>query len=570
MNRSIIEQLIEEELNKRYNNNRISELRDRVNKINSYGKNISKVGDFLGNDKISAFGNNIQNGTSAVNNVLNKPSQYAQNAVGNGISKAGNYFTNQLNAEGFGNALSNVGNYLTSNAAATGAGTTAGTVAAENAAAGLGAEAAGTAATTAGTTAATTAGTEAGATAGGSALGGSVAGGPIAWIAALAAMALTGANRKRAKSSNSNTKKLAEASIDESDNQTAQAYQNAGQLAAQSSPMIGGLTGGAANAQNENSFPQTLEQFQKSLKDVGWDDNTINAAMNGLNLGNKDMSDYINAYNSSAADGQQIRIPQSAEEIELARNGNFNTKSQQSGEVSVNDGEGWLNKLANGLEDLRKGYKENRENAFNPDNLRPNDDKNKMTRTGEFLGSLARIAQTPAAQGLIAGGLSALLTGNLGYGLKNGYNYANQRAMSNIYNKALKEQGIDVPESMWTNTNKDSMNALLEPKYKNEKMELDKLYKNYMIDKMQKDLENKQRDLDIKEYKAKHGTTVTHVSTGGGSKRGGSRSGGTKGTGNTSSTNERYVKMLAPNNKVYNVPESQIKRYKAAGGKIVG
>jgi len=44
--------------------------------------------------------------------------------------------------------------------------------------------------------------------------------------------------------------------------------------------------------------------------------------------------------------------------------------------------QGIFNKLANGLGDFLTGYKDNRENGFDPNNLRPVDNKGFMQRIG--------------------------------------------------------------------------------------------------------------------------------------------------------------------------------------------
>ena len=94
------------------------------------------------------------------------------------------------------------------------------------------------------------------------------------------------------------------------------------------------------------------------------------------------------------------------------------------------------------------------------------------------------------------------------------------------------------------------------------KDEVDKEYKENRAKALQ-------QNANTNEYKAKNGTTVTHVSMGGGKKTGG-KTVTSASTKSVTNVKEAVVKMQAPNGKVYLVPESQIKRYKAAGGKIVG
>lgn len=204
--------------------------------------------------------------------------------------------------------------------------------------------------------------------------------------------------------------------------------------------------------------------------------------------------------------------------------------NMQTGSVSENNTEkvknGLLSKFMNGVSDFAKGYQENRNTGYSPDNfnqerfagqtttytpnqqlvdyqnsLRDNQDfikwannaqkdkeavlndiangknggyapidewikanpdalkpvaniqttytgkeKGKMARFGEGVGTLARMLQNPNFQGLVAGGLGTVLTGNPLYGLGLGYKMANQRAMSEAYRNILKQNGINVPD----------------------------------------------------------------------------------------------------------------------------
>ena len=471
MDSDLLYKILLEEVSKQ--NNNYSDLRGKVNKVNSYGEKISNVGDFLNNSKLSTIGNQIQNTTSNINGILDKPSQYASNIAGNGLSKAGNYFTNQLNAQGIGNALSNVGSNLASHAVNSGL-------------AGLG--------TGAGATGAT-AGTIAGnaATSGSSA---ALAGGPVGAIIALASMALTGANRKRAKQSAAQSQQMADLGLQEADNQTEQAIQNVSNLVPQNVTTTTDTTPVVDNI---------LTQYQDYLRQNGYDENTINGVAQGLNGGNKDIAEWQQQY-AKSKNGQNanFKIPTTEEEIELAKSGKFNVVNPtQVGGVSITGKKSLLNSIANGLSDMSKGYQENRNNAFSPENLRSDDSKNKMTRLGEAFGSIARIAQSPLAQGTIAGLVTGLATGNPLAGISNAYKFANQRQMSDLYNQVLKEQGINVPVGTFGNIKANDVDTVLTPKYKDvvNNIALAKLAEQEEYHKDMTDIKREQNE-NIKAYRA--------------------------------------------------------------------
>lgn len=221
----------------------------------------------------------------------------------------------------------------------------------------------------------------AGASAGGSA--GMASAGPIGALVALGAMAVQGTNRKRAKQSNENSIQSAQEQVDIAKNRLAQTGQIAEQLGNQNVMQNDYLTKYSGDTQNLiDSYIQSA--FQK--------DNNPEKTVN--------LSD------------EQIK-------------------------------QGVFNKLADGLGDFLTGYKDNRENGFNPDNIRPVENKGFMERLGEGAGTVARIAQNPIVQGLAAGGLSTVLTGNPLYGLGMANKFYNNKMNSNLYSEILKNQGID-------------------------------------------------------------------------------------------------------------------------------
>lgn len=430
---------------------------------------VQKFGSGMAN-----VGNTLSNGANEVNNTLNAPQNYfkgvAKNTLGNAASKAGQYLATKTGLAGtIGAGLSNLGAGLSGTAAETAAGAGAGAAAGTAAGTAAGASAAGAGAGVAASGAAA-GGSAAGAgAAAGSAAGGAAAG-PIGALVALGIMAAQGTNRKRAKQSGQALVNQTNQIVNqESDVALNQAQLNAAELQQQSENALanGVITGGAAPVQSQQQY-NPIAEYQEYLRQSGYSDDVVNGVPQGLNSGNKDIADWITQYNQGAA-GQKnpINIPQTPEEIGAAQAGNFNNPVQIGGvnqTQSVKDT--LLSKFANGLSDFAKGYQENKTIAFAPENLQANNSKGKMTRAGEALGTIARISQNPTVQGLIAGGLSTALTGNPLYGLGQGYKFANNRQMSNIYQKALQEQGINVDTGMFGNVRSSDFDALMTPQYK--------------------------------------------------------------------------------------------------------
>ncbi len=220
----------------------------------------------------------------------------------------------------------------------------------------------------------------------------------------------------------------------------------------------------------------------------------------GTAIGNA-VSDYMNG------GGQQLQLPVMA------------SAPQQAASQG-----GFFDKLANGLNDFSRGYKENYNNSFDPNNLTANQfvetkvtpgdakmleqfqnnlrkegynddvitgvaekrnsgykpiadyinahpemyeqkttnyyDKGKMARFGEAMGTLAKFAQQPAVQALIAGGLTGVLSRDPLKGLNAAYQFGNARAKSNIYEQALKQYGIDAPTGFFSNVGPQDLNAI--------------------------------------------------------------------------------------------------------------
>ena len=382
--RAIIEKKLREESQTQQLQNSSNPL-DRINgisnRVGNFGEGLSNTGDFLSN-KFSSMGK-IGNGMQTVGNALQKGASTVQKVIPTS--------SNVMNAIGtkIGSALGS-GAAGASGAAATTAGTTAGATATGTAGASAGAGAAG------------------GAAAGGSAAGGAAAAGPIGTLIALGVMALQGTNRKRAKQSGQQVQQLAEAQVDVAKDRLAQTGQIAEQLGNQNGIMQDDVL------QNQQ-IPQDgyLTQYCGDTKDLI--DSYIQSSL-------PEQSPITNAIDSYVSNPASV------------------VENQQTDEQMK---QGVFDKLANGLGDFLIGYKENRENGFEPNNLRPVENKGFMQRVGEGVGTLTRMAHNPVTQGLVAGGLSTALTGNPLYGLGMANKFANNKMNSNLYQQILKNQGVN-------------------------------------------------------------------------------------------------------------------------------
>lgn len=400
--RAIIEKKLREEAQTQQLQNSSNPL-DRINGISN------RVGNF--GEGLSNTGSFLSNKFSSMNNVGNGM-QTVGNALKTGANTVQKFIptsSNIMNAIGtkIGSAIGS-GAAGATGAAATTAGTTAGATAAGTAGASAGAGAAG------------------GAAAGGSAAGGAAAAGPIGALVALGVMALQGTNRKRAKQSGQQAQQLAETQVDIAKDRLAQTSQIAEQLGNQYMPQ---------NNINQNMQDNYLTQF-------GGDTQSLIDGYIQSNMPEGDvLENAINSYVNNPAP--------------VADNPQTDEQTKQ----------GIFNKLANGLSDFMTGYKENRENSFNPNNLLPEENKGFMQRVGEGFGTAARMIHNPIAQGLVAGGLSTALTGNPLYGLGMANKFANNKINSDLYQQILKNQGVNFDNYNGVITSDDMSKILTANKY---------------------------------------------------------------------------------------------------------
>ena len=201
------------------------------------------------------------------------------------------------------------------------------------------------------------------------------------------------------------------------------------------------LLGKQGNALNGSVANTRLLDYQNYLRDNGFDEATVNGVAQGLNSGNEDISAWINQYNESA-DGKlnPINIPQTEEEIGLARQGLFN-KPLLQGSVGLAPRQGGL------LRNLQEGFNENLHTPISLDNFGQGP-KPLAKRIGEGIGTVARVADSPLGRGLAVAGLVGLSGGSgaeaLGYGLQTAVNNQQHRLNDTLYRNALESQGVDV------------------------------------------------------------------------------------------------------------------------------
>ena len=346
--------------------------------------------------------------------------------------------------------------------------------------------------------------------------------------------------------------------MNESDNQLAQ-NQQAMQDVVNNSNIQGTMTGGASNVFNGNAQPNPIQDpislYQDSLRQQGFSDDVVNGVRQGLNSGNKEIDQWIKQYNNGAGRENPINIPQTQEQIALARQGQFNLPAQEAQVEKLPD-TSLINRFANGLADFQKGFQENRNTGFNPKNLESNPDKGGMQRFGEFMGTTNRVLNNPAAQALVAAGATALSGGGIGDAINSAYKYGTQRAMSDVYRNVLAKYGIKIPETVLGNVTNKDMDVFSDMK----NAEALNKYRMGILDNKDKQIEINQQNADSKAIQAEASKTRAEKYN----------SGGKGSTSKTAEPSGQYVIGETPSGKQVKVPVERVKEFKSNGGKIVG
>ena len=276
------------------------------------------------------------------------------------------------------------------------------------------------------------------------------------------------------------------------------------------------------------------------------------------------------------------------------------------------------------FEDFGRGYRENATQGFNVNNLVPVENKGLATRLGEGLGTIERFANSPLGRGLIAYGLSNAMgdTNPIEQAFTAGVGRQNNITQDRVYRNQLKQLGMtdDEVNAIPGNVTKDVFEgvtsamrlgsqrmtygqlAMLDDGIAEEVRKNPALANMLVPINIARDIyglkretaqgkmvetkaKTEQTKAKTEETKAKTEKTKAETKQVGKPKvtiserRGGTTStvniihssGSGKGSGTPNRpTQANYVKMQAPNGKIYNVPRSRMREYIKAGGKVVG
>lgn len=344
------------------------------------------------------------------------------------------------------------------------------------------------------------------------------------------------------------------------------------------------------NSLREQPYMQKL--YNAPIQERLSDKQIAEKVANGLNLGIPELA--------QAQKNIGIRIPQGTEQVAQAQLGEFNKPMVVT---SVNNAprQGGL------IQGYKQGYNLNYDNPTNTVG----------TRIGQGLGTLGRFADSPLGRGLIAYGLSNAMgdTNPLEQAFTAGVGRQTNMTQDRVYRNQLKQLGMtdDEVNAIPGNVTKDVFEgvtsgmrlgnqrmtygqlAMLDDGIAEEVRKNPALANQFVPINIARDIYAKKRPMaesKMEETKAKteetkaktektkaetkqvgqpkitinrkEGTTTSNVNI--------VHSGGSSKGKNTSNrpTQNNYVKMQAPNGKIYNVPRSRMREYINAGGKVVG
>lgn len=337
------------------------------------------------------------------------------------------------------------------------------------------------------------------------------------------------------------------------------------------------------NSLREQPYMQKL--YNAPIQERLSDEQIAEQVANGLNFGIPELS--------QAQKKLGIRIPQGEEEVAKAQAGEFNKPMVDAG-VNNAPREGGL------IQGYKQGYNLNYDNPT----------KTVGTRIGQGLGTLRRFTDSPLGRGLIAYGLSNAMgdTNPLEQAFTAGVGRQNNITQDRVYRNQLKQLGMtdDEVNAIPGNITKDVFEgvtsgmrlgnqritygqlAMLDDGIAEEVRKNPALANQFVPVNIARDIYAKKRPMaesKMEETKAKTEKTKAETKQVGkpkvtiNEKRGGTtstvnitHSGGSGKGANTPNrpTQNDYVKMQAPNGKIYNVPRSRMREYINAGGKVVG
>lgn len=344
------------------------------------------------------------------------------------------------------------------------------------------------------------------------------------------------------------------------------------------------------NSLREQPYMQKL--YNAPIQERLSDEQIAEKVANGLNLGIPELA--------QAQKNIGIRIPQGTEQVSQAQVGEFNKPMVVT---SVNNAprQGGL------IQGYKQGYNLNYDNPTNTVG----------TRIGQGLGTLGRFADSPLGRGLIAYGLSNAMgdTNPLEQAFTAGVGRQTNMTQDRVYRNQLKQLGMtddevnaipgivtkDVFEGVTSAMRLGNQRmtygqlAMLDDGIAEEVRKNPALANQFVPINIARDIYAKKRPMaesKMEETKAKteetkaktektkaetkqvgqpkitinrkEGTTTSNVNIihSGGSGKG-------SGTPDRPTRND-YVKMQAPNGKIYKVPKANIQKYINAGGKVIG
>lgn len=279
----------------------------------------------------------------------------------------------------------------------------------------------------------------------------------------------------------------------------------------------------------ENStggWGQNVLNAMDAAKGLGYGQDVIDAIPQGLNSGHADIAGLIDKYT--------INKPTTPDEVDLARQGKFNTAeapefsnyipqeqqamaganapsltdsiNQEVNNQPVQDNsisnlinkyvqgenitnqepksrkqeiiDSMMSKFRGGLGDLVEGYRDNAYTSFGEGDLAKGmtgaaasvEPKSFMNRLGEAIGTGSRVISNPGVQGLVAGAIKGANAGDWGTGLEYGINWAANKAKSDNYYKRLHPDAKRNP--IFSNYDADDFKAYADYEYKTAKTDL--------------------------------------------------------------------------------------------------
>ncbi len=171
-----------------------------------------------------------------------------------------------------------------------------------------------------------------------------------------------------------------------------------------------------------------------------------------------------------------------------------------------------MNRLATGIANFKEGFSENFNNPLQAENLKPVEGKTIGTKIGEVLGTAARFADSPLGRMAIMGGITAIGGGTpmemLRYGIGAGVLNQGLRNQDSMYRQQLLNSGV-APEALDKIKGyimPETYNNFVKGKYMHDNTEIDKKYKEGMVDiykqNAETDREYKQAKNNLEEKKS--------------------------------------------------------------------